>query len=222
MRIFALLVLVPFLTISLAGCNPAKATDPSDQNGSGPTLDTLELDPAKPIVIAGWWSNGRYLLEVEYDFAYRIRQGDYPNSPIIERGRWARKNHGSFDLEPYNVGKVESERVALSLDKGVPVATIAGLAPFHKLSQKPKALKEQLYGTWRGRGDSLQLKSRGEYILKQTNEKDEVEGTWRLERGSLILQPHSESKDPQVLSLRTTERGEVNAILGFDAQLTRR
>lgn len=218
MRIFVWGLL---LSITFTGCSPSSKTVSSSADTTQPTLDTLELNPANPIVIAGWWSNGRYLLEVEYDFAYRIRQGHYPNSPVIEHGRWTRENHAAFELEPYNVGPVAPERAALSLEKGVPVATIHGLAPFRKLPSPPRLLVDQLTGTWRGRPGTLVLEREGAFVLQRTGEPDPIKGTWGLERGSLILKPTPSTADPEVLSLRKTRRGEVDAILGLDGALTR-
>ena len=206
--------------VMLLGCTPRQDANSRSSTGEGPTLSTLELDPADPIVIAGWWSNGRYLLEVEYDFRYQIRQGHYPESRVIERGRWTRKNHADFALEPYNVGKVQPERVALSLRKGVPVATIKGLAPFEKLSSPPRSLKEQLLGRWRGPEHQLSLKSEKRFSMK-TEDEHSIEGTWTLERGSLILKPDELSLDPMVLGLERDTRGQVLGITGLGGPLTR-
>lgn len=216
-----ILTLGLLISIACSGCKSKQSTDSDASSSNGETRSTLELDPANPIVIAGWWDNGRYLLEVEYDFAYRIRQGHYPDSTVIERGRWTRDNHADFELEPYNVGKVQPERVALSLDKGDPVATIKGLAPFRKLSKPPRKLVDQLVGTWRGTPGTLLLERNGAFALKKSDEDDPIDGAWRIERGSLILDPSASSEDPEVLTLRKAKRGQVVAILGLEAPLER-
>ena len=65
------------------------------------------------------------------------------------------------------------------------------------------------------------IEREGVFVLKHTGDPDPIKGTWRLERGSLILKPSASTADPEVLSLRKTPRGEIDAILGLDGPLTR-
>ena len=176
------------------------------------TRSMLQLDPSNPIEIAGWWDNGRYLLEVRFDFGYRILNGPYPGSPVIEQGRWTRKQHYKFMLEPYNAGKADSETVILSKDRGRPVATIEGLQPFRKLEKAPVNIQDQLPGTWKNDTMSLVIDPDGAFVLTRRAEQKVIEGTWRLELGALILEPLDTSEQPMVFSLGKQERGRLSSI----------
>jgi hypothetical protein len=176
------------------------------------TRSMLQLDPSNPIEIAGWWDNGRYLLEVRFDFGYRILNGPYPGSPVIEQGRWTRKQHYKFMLEPYNAGKADSETVILSKDRGRPVATIEGLQPFRKLDKAPVNIQDQLPGTWKNDTMSLVIDPDGAFVLTRRAEQKVIEGTWRLELGALILEPLDTSEQPMVFSLGKQERGRLSSI----------
>ena len=173
-------------------------------------VTTLQLDPARPIDIGGWWDNGEVLLEIGYDYSYRIRRGHSQTNPIIERGRWVRGNHAEFHLEPYTQGQIEPERVALSLENGVPIATIENVKPFRKLPRPPKSVGEELEGTWRGARGTIAFDRDGKYLL-ETREKEAKPnaGTWQVEHGALILTPNDTASAPLVLLLQRSEKGQL-------------
>ena len=55
----------------------------------------------------------------------------------------------------------------------------------------------------------------------KTEDEHSIEGTWTLERGSLILKPDELSLDPMVLGLERDTRGQVLGITGLGGPLTR-
>lgn len=173
-------------------------------------ITTLELDPAKPIDIGGWWDNGEVLLEIGYDYSYRIRQGASQESPVIERGRWTRGNHAEFHLEPYADGIVVPERVALSIENGVPTATVDDLAPFKKLARPPQIVGEELEGTWRGARGTIAFDSNGTFLLAtREDEAHPIAGTWTIEHGALVLTPKDPAVTTLVLLLQRSRDGQL-------------
>ena len=176
------------------------------------TRTTYQLDPADPIEIVGWWDNGQYLMVVQYDYAYRVLHGEYPDAPVVERGRWTQKNHSRFTLEPYNTSKVESEQVILSKDRGLPIATIEGLPPFHKLPKAPVQVERQLVGNWKNKESSLTLDENGSFQMTHEGSEKRTTGSWRLEQGALVLEPGDPEEDPVVYTLMKPERGRIDSI----------
>ena len=241
MNIRRALLMSTVLLVALTGCKPsAKSREPAPlitppaEDGS---RSTLQLDPSQPIVIAGWWDNGRYLMEIEYDYRYRILDGPFPDSSVVERGRWAQKNHFVFTLEPYEASKAENEQVVLSLDRGQPVATIKGLTMFRKLEKAPPKLQEMLAGTWGDRDLQLLLRAGGEFVLEKQGADERTSGQWRMELlkaisygdgianyelGALVLEPEDESADPIIFSLERRTRGTVDfALVGEGGTLSK-
>jgi hypothetical protein len=214
-------MLFAVLLVTLSGCKPsAKTREPAPlitppvEDGS---RSTLQLDPSKPIVIAGWWDNGRYLMDVEYDYQYRILDGPFPDSSVIERGRWSQKNHFTFTLEPYEASTSENEQVVLSLKQGQPVATIKGLSGFRKLEKAPIKIQTMLMGTWGGQDLALTLRAEGNFNLKDQGEDKTISGSWSLELlksigssedipnyelGALILEPEGKAVDPMIFTVQ--------------------
>lgn len=173
-------------------------------------LATIELDPAKPIAIEGWWDNGTVLLEIDFDYSYRIRSGRSQLSPIVERGRWTRVNHAEFYLEPYATERAKRERVALSIEDGVPNATIQNIEPFSKLPRAPQTIGEEIEGTWRGARGTIAFDRIGTYLLEQrSNPTAPIQGSWKLEHGALVLTPQDPSKPPLVLLVQRTAQGKL-------------
>ena len=182
-------------------------------------VDAMQLDPSDPIDIAGWWDNGRFLLEIGHDLGYQILNGAYPDSRMVERGRWTRRNHFRFTLEPYNTEEFQTEDVVLSVEEGVPTATIKGLAPFRKLTAAPRSVRSQLIGSWRNPRIRLTLDTSGSYGLNIRSTGEQQSGRWRLERGSLVLEPADKDLDVSVWSPVKARRGRVEAIQGTDEEL---
>ena len=226
------LVLATVLLASLTGCKPSAKTrepapliTPPAEDGS---RSTLQLDPSKPIVIAGWWDNGRYLMDIEYDYRYRILDGPFPDSSVVERGRWTQKNHFVFTLEPYEASKADNEQVVLSLDRGQPIATIKGLTSFRKLEKAPSKLQQMLAGTWSDQDRQLMWRAGGDFVFEKQGEGEGIKGQWRMELlksisygdgianyelGALVLETEDASADPIIYSLERRTRGTVDFVL---------
>ncbi|MDG2030632.1 MAG: hypothetical protein P8J45_06480 [Phycisphaerales bacterium] len=229
-----------FLLAALTGCKPSAKTSEAAPLITPPAEDgsrsTLQLDPSKPIVIAGWWDNGRYLMEIEYDHRYRILDGPFPDSSVIERGRWNQKNHFIFTLEPYEASTNENEQVVLSLDRGRPIASIKGLAPFRKMDKAPGKIQKMLEGTWSDGDLVLTLRPEGQFMLGKDGEDQTTDGSWSLEQlksigsgdglpsyelGALILEPEGEAVDPMIFTLERRTRDTFDFVLIGETGLLR-
>lgn len=223
-----LAILVTLLAV-IAGCKPKPVEEqpplltPPPADG---TRSTLQLDPSDPIRIAGWWDNGRYLLEVGYDYGYRILDGPFPESQAIEKGRWTQENHFTFTLEPYDTDKASQEQVVLSKDRGRPVATIEGLAPFRKLSAAPISGRDLLLGSWSDGRNTLIVRPDASCLLRTAGEAGRpglwsieflksiswVQGAQNYELGALVVEFDESDGMPWLLTIRRN----LDAAFGFE------
>lgn len=204
------------VVLSIAGCS--KKWSNTDSSAQSLSRDTIELHPADPISIFGWWDNGTYLLEVDADFAWRMRKGRSASARVIERGRWTRENHAVFYLEPYIRG-AENERVALSLVEGQPRATIKDMPPFRHLAGAPQSIRESLAGTWTGGKRTLHITPDMTYSLVHTDAEQQIDGIWLIQDGALVLEPKDPEVPALVLTLERGPRGGVIALRGLDSPL---
>lgn len=219
LRLTATLVLIPVL---VAACkNRQKSEQPvaieettstkiEPLQKTADTITTMELDPADPIDIGGWWYNGEVIIEISYDYGYVIRRGRTMNAPLIERGRWTRDNHAEFHLETYTKGISKPERAALSIENGVPTATITGLPPFQKLARRPREIGEELEGTWKGARGTIAFDSKGTFLLApRSGSVKSIPGTWTIDHAALVLEPSDPAHEPIVLLFQRSRDGRL-------------
>ena len=70
----------------------------SAQDGSLPPGSVLDFDPAKPESVNGWWTNGRELMRLDPNGAYRMWLTQDRFQRPIEVGAWRRSNYVYFEI----------------------------------------------------------------------------------------------------------------------------
>jgi hypothetical protein len=192
------------LVVAFAPAVAAVAEPPSTPQRNVPTVS---LDPEHPFPIVGWWSNGREMLDVAEDGAYRLYDSQNRYRKPIEVGRWHRQNHAAFWLEPYTMRKEERTRVPLSIIEGSVAITVRTFAVMTALETAPFAAEDLFIGLWAGDGGSLDLQSSMRYHYVAPRRAIEGQpvvisshrGAWRLREGKVELLPDSPSVTAMLL-----------------------
>ncbi len=192
------------LAVILASPSASAAEPPASAPRNVPTVS---LDPEHPFPIVGWWSNGREMLDVAEDGAYRLYDSQNRYRKPIEVGRWHRQNHAAFWLEPYTMRKEERTRVPLSIVEGSVAITVRTFAAMTALEAPPFAAEDLFIGLWAGAGGSLDLQPSMRYHYVAPRRAAEGQpvvisshrGVWRLREGKVELLPDSPSVTAMLL-----------------------
>jgi hypothetical protein len=187
----------------------APASTPSGEPQTPPqrNVPTVSLDPEHPFPIVGWWSNGREMLDVAEDGAYRLYDSQNRYRKPIEVGRWHRQNHAAFWLEPYTMRKEERTRVPLSIVEGSVAISVRTFGSMTALETPPFAAEDLFIGLWAGAGGSLDLQPSMRYHYVAPRRAVEGQpvvisshrGAWRLREGKVELLPDSPSVTAMLL-----------------------
>jgi hypothetical protein len=196
---------------------PAAQPAPEPQSPRG-VVATNNLDPEAPRPIEGWWTNGKELLEVAPDGAYRLFDTQNRYRKPIEVGRWSRQNHAVFWLEPYTMRKEARTRVPLSLVDDVTVITVRRWAPMRMIAEPPLVEEDLFIGLWAGTGGSLELEPSMRYRFVAPRVADARQpvvisshrGAWRIKDGRVELLPDSPSVATVVLEPRMSDAPAEN------------
>lgn len=159
----------------------------------------LDFDPARPEPIVGWWSNGRELLHLAPNGAYRMWPTLDRFRPPAEFGAWRRENYVFFDLEPYRAKPGTRIRVNMQKDAGVTELVRDGLADFRWSAAPPRTLADDMLGTWIGATERLVVLDSGRYEWNRTAEASGITGhagAWTTEHDILVLDPDSPAIEP--------------------------
>ena len=130
----------------------------------------------------------------------------------------------------------EGQQVVLSLDRGRPIASIKGIAPFRKMDKAPSKIQKMLEGIWSDGDLVLTLRPEGRFMLGKDGEGQTTEGSWSLEMlkaigsdeglpnyelGALILEPEGEAVDPMIFTLERRTRDTFDFVLIGETGLLR-
>ncbi len=202
MRIAVLLVL------ALAACPAPRALA---QNSRKMDEVQLDFDPAKPEPIVGWWSNGRELLHLAPNGAYRMWVSQDRFKYPLEVGAWRRENYAFFDLEPYRAKPGTRIRVNMQKDAGTTELVRDGLADFRWSAMPPHIVADDMLGAWVAPTEQLLVFENGRYEWRRTAPASgitEHSGAWNTENDVLVLAPDSPAIDNQRLRLVKEPAGE--------------
>jgi len=210
-------LLAILIVIALAACQ--EPPDRSEVNYASPAAVStpLDLDPTDRIEIGRWWTNGRELLRLDPDGAFRLYATTNRHHPPLERGRWSRQSYAVMWLEPYSLLPRERVRVALSRMNGEIALSVPDLLPFFAIEQPPAVLEDALFGIWRGPLGTLQLDPTMRYTFSPDPKPAAGaalaghRGRWRLDNGLVQLTPDAMGMGPFTLTLITgDERLELS------------
>jgi hypothetical protein len=164
----------------------------------------LDFDPAKPEPIVGWWSNGRELLHLAPNGAYRMWVSQDRFKYPLEVGAWRRENYAFFDLEPYRAKPGTRIRVNMQKDAGTTELVRDGLADFRWSAAPPHIMADDMLGAWVAPTEQLLVFENGRYEWRRTAPASgitEHSGAWNSEQDVLVLAPDSPAIDNQRLRL---------------------
>ena len=171
----------------------------------------LDFDPAKPEPIVGWWSNGRELLHLAPNGAYRMWVSQDRFKYPLEVGAWRRENYAFFDLEPYRAKPGTRIRVNMQKDAGTTELVRDGLADFRWSAVPPHIVADDMLGAWVAPTEQLLVFENGRYEWRRTAAASgitEHSGAWNSEHDVLVLAPDSPAIDNQRLRLVKAPDGE--------------
>lgn len=211
------LLVIAFAGALIAGCQP----DPADTM-SNPTLAALHesrplpLDPTAPVVVEGWWSNGRQLLHLADDSGYRLWSTTNRFDLPLQTGRWSRLSYAAVELQPYGTRVPERTRCDLEMSGTEVRLVIEGVDPMVRFDRAPATLEDRLVGAWRGAGGTLRLDPEGRYRADAPTSSASQPialaghgGRWLVEKGSLLLVPDSPSVPVVMLAVEASGVDEV-------------
>ncbi len=165
----------------------------------------LDFDPAHPEPIVGWWSNGRELLRLDTNGAYRMWASSDRFKRPVEVGAWRRQNYVFFDLEPYRAKPGTRIRVNMQKDQGVTELVREGMADFRWLPVPPHVLADDMLGAWVAPTEQLLVFENGRYEWRRTVPQStgitQHEGAWDTDNDVLELGPDSPAVSTQRLRL---------------------
>ena len=171
----------------------------------------LDFDPAKPEPVVGWWSNGRELLHLAPNGAYRMWVSQDRFKYPLEVGAWRRENYAFFDLEPYRAKPGTRIRVNMRKDAGTTELVRDGLADFRWSAAPPHIVADDMLGAWVAPTEQLLVFENGRYEWRRTAPASgitEHSGAWNTENDVLVLAPDSPAIDNQRLRLVKEQAGE--------------
>lgn len=211
---FANLASVACLTV-LIGNTPAPCDPPASAPAIIPASSKLDIDPTETIPIFGWWSNGKELLLILENGAFRF--WDQPNRFFAptKSGRWDRQNYRTFWIEPYvdkkNPGVMPARiRCAMRRSDGVVFADVGSALGMRQMNEAPTAPEDLYVGRWSGPGGSLTLSADGKYELlsspSSTNDPALVSrashsGTWTFDGQYIRLISNRSTQNPIICAV---------------------
>jgi hypothetical protein len=182
------------LAAALAGC---AARDDEDEIAA-PIAPAMDIDPVDMIEMPPWFTNSDITIAFDSSGLYRMFQGTNRHAKPIERGRWIRVNYASVSLEPYAVGREAAPmRGTLVMQNGALVLQLPKTKPLLALAGPPRVMEDELFGTWAGDSETIELRRDMRFVYKRTGDSRQpaalagIAGAWRIEGEHLILRPDS-------------------------------
>jgi hypothetical protein len=209
-----LIVLVPVLI----GC----ATDTKSDPRPPVTHTPLALDPANPVELGRWWSSGKLLLELNDDARYCVYPSLNRYQTPQEFGRWDRLTYASVQMQPYaHAGpNPQAYRATLELAADGLQLALPALGHFKPLARVPSVIEDRIIGVWRSEDGMLRLMSDMQYrFLPATASATPMSthvghsGTWRVEKGQLLLQPHASNLGPFAVQIENPASSDKTALM---------
>jgi hypothetical protein len=170
----------------------------------------LEFDPAKPEPVVGWWSNGKELLHLAPNGAYRLWVSQDRFKYPLEVGAWRRENYAFFDLEPYRAKPGTRIRVNMQKDGAVTELARDGMGDFRWSAMPPRVIADEMLGAWISPSEQLLVFENGRYEWQRTGPATGITGhggAWNTDGDVLIMAPDSPALDSQRLRLVRVEEG---------------
>ncbi|MBM4112255.1 MAG: hypothetical protein FJ253_02600 [Phycisphaerae bacterium] len=208
----ALAIVVSFVLALVGACAPNPA-DTMNNPTAAAQLDStpMPLDPTAPVIVEGWWSNGRQLLHLADDGAYQLWSGTNRFDEPHQNGRWSRLNYKALMLEPYGIRVREQTRCELDRNGSEVRLLIPGLDSMVRFEAAPGGMEERMLGLWKGPGGTLLISSDGRYRAEAPAGAGASPGSpialaghagrWIVDRSTLLLLPDSPTVPPVLLAL---------------------
>ena len=161
-----------------------------------PPIPALDIDPTEEIDVRGWWSNGRELLLIQADGAYKLWKGTNRFLAPDDIGRWDRQTYRTLWLETYRGQKHSRDRAHLRREDGTLLLTVRDLQPMQPLTRPPHTREDTFVGSWSGPPGTLVLRDDGTYSFSvaKSDPKDRQparlgshSGTWLVRDDTLVL-----------------------------------
>jgi len=189
----------PRSLLSLALLAVALSAAAAHAQNSKKTPDApLDFDPARPERIDGWWTNGKELMCLDANGAYRLWVSQDRFKRPIEVGAWRRTNYVFFDLEPYRAKPGTRFRVNLQKDAGVTELAREGMGDFRSVPSPPRVMADEMLGAWISPTEQLLVLENGRYEWRRTGPAQgitEHSGNWNSEGDVLTLAPDTTAVD---------------------------
>ncbi len=161
-----------------------------------PPIPALDIDPTEQIDVKGWWSNGRELLLIQADGAYKLWKGTNRFLAPDDIGRWDRQTYRTLWLETYRGEKHSRDRAHLRREDGILLMSLRDLQPMQQLQRPPHTREDTLVGPWSGPPGTLTLRDDGTYSFSvaKSGPKDRQParlgshtGTWLVRDDTVVL-----------------------------------
>ena len=198
------------IALALAALVGPRASAQSDAPPP-PPIPALDIDPTEQIDFKGWWSNGRELLLIQADGAYKLWKGTNRYLAPDDIGRWDRQTYRTFWLETYRGDAHSRDRAHLRRDDGILLMSLRDLQPMKQLARPPHTREDTLVGAWSGPPGTLTLRDDGTYSfsVSKAGPKDRQParlgshtGTWLVRDDTVMLSQGSRSQ-PVVATIVT-------------------
>jgi hypothetical protein len=204
----------PRSLLPLAFLAAALAASAAPAQNSKKTPDApLDFDPARPERIDGWWTNGKELMCLDGNGAYRLWVSQDRFKRPVEVGAWRRTNYVFFDLEPYRAKPGTRFRVNLQKDGGVTELVRDGMGDFRSVPSPPRVMADEMLGAWVSPQEQLLVLDSGRYEWRRTGPAQgitEHSGNWNSEGDVLTLAPDTTA----------VELTSLRCVRGADGQWT--
>lgn len=189
--------IVPLTAIALAaGDGRAPVAAAQSEAPPPPPIPALDIDPTELIDATGWWSNGRELLLIQADGAYKLWKGTNRFLAPDDIGRWDRQTYRTLWLETYRGEKHSRDRAHLRREGGLLLLSVRDLQPMQQLQRPPHTREDTLVGPWSGPPGTLTLRDDGTYSFSvaKSGPKDRQParlgshtGTWLVRDDTVVL-----------------------------------
>lgn len=172
-----------------AACSPALLAQNSGQVPPSP----IEFDPANPEPVTGWWTNGKELMRLETNGAYRLWMTQDRFQRPVEVGAWRRSNYVYFELEPYRVKPGTRIKLQLIKEDGETKIERAGSDHFRRVAVPPRVFADDAIGAWTAPTEQLVIMDNGRYEYRRTAASGVTQhsGIWRTDGDIVYLAPDS-------------------------------
>lgn len=226
-------IMLALVAMSGIGCEPDLS-----KTSSNPTFmahhdsTPLPLDPTAPVPVEGWWSNGRQLLQLSEDGAYRLWSSVNRFDAPLQTGRWSRPTYAVVEIEPYGTRLPERTRCQLEPSGSEIRLAIPGLDPMVRFESAPPVIEDRLVGVWRGAGGTLRLTHDGRYRAEAPATASNASsggsgshpialaghgGRWLVDESNLLLIPDSPSVPTVILAVEALGQENVRLRAGDGA-----